>query len=85
MLVLFVLAESVYLAPPAPAADEPSSTRTVDVSFCRKYGTALTMDVFKPKHDVNGLGLVDRMQPRQPPPAPLEAAPARAIRARFLA
>ncbi len=38
------------------AADEPW-TRTRDVIYGRKYGVALTLDVFTPK-DANGLGLI---------------------------
>jgi acetyl esterase/lipase len=41
-----------------PAADEPSYTRTEDVIYGRKYGTALTMDVLRPKQDGNGLGVI---------------------------
>ena len=44
--------------PPAPAADGPAYTRTEDVIYGRKYGTALTMDVFRPKAGSNGLGLI---------------------------
>ncbi len=40
------------------AADEPSYTRREDVIYGRKYGTALTMDVFTPKKDARGVGLV---------------------------
>ena len=40
------------------AADEPSYTRTEDVVYARKSGTALTMDVFTPKKDANGLGVI---------------------------
>jgi acetyl esterase/lipase len=42
----------------AQAADEPTFTRTEDVIYGRKYGTALTMDVFRPKKDSNGAGVV---------------------------
>ena len=35
-----------------------SYTRTEDVIYGRKYGTALTMDVFTPKKNVNGAALV---------------------------
>lgn len=41
----------------APAADPAKFTRTEDVIYGRKYGTALTLDVFKPETP-NGLGLV---------------------------
>ena len=43
---------------PARGADEPAFTRTEDVIYGRKYGTALTMDVFRPRHDANGLGVI---------------------------
>ena len=33
----------------SPAAETPSFTRTEDVVYGRKDGTALTMDVFRPK------------------------------------
>lgn len=56
--ILFVLATQVYMTQTAPAADESSYTRTEDVIYGRKYGTALTLDVFKPKHHGNGLGVI---------------------------
>ena len=40
------------------AADEPSFTRKEDVIYARKYGTALTMDVFTPKKNANGAAIV---------------------------
>src|SRR5947209_14874694 len=45
-------------ASPARAAGDPAYTRTEDVIYGRKFGTALTMDVFKPKQDANGLGVI---------------------------
>lgn len=39
-------------------ADEASYTRTEDVIYRRKYGTALTLDVFAPKHNANGAAVV---------------------------
>src|SRR6266478_9347604 len=42
----------------APAADEPGFTRKEDVIYARKYGTALTMDVFTPKKNANGAAIV---------------------------
>jgi acetyl esterase/lipase len=51
--VLFVLASS-----PAFSADDPSFTRTEDVIYGRKFGTALTMDVFRPTKNPNGLGII---------------------------
>src|SRR6266581_9494354 len=41
----------------AADADAPFS-RQADVIYGRKFGTALTMDVFTPKSDVNGRGVV---------------------------
>src|SRR5262245_24161521 len=38
-------------------ADEPAWTRTRDVIYGRKFGLAMTMDVFTPKQ-ANGAGLV---------------------------
>ena len=46
------------LAPPAPAADEPAYTRKEDVIYGRKFGTALTLDVFTPKSGANGAAIV---------------------------
>lgn len=37
---------------------EPNYTRTEDVIYGRKYGMALTMDVFAPKEKKNGLGVI---------------------------
>jgi acetyl esterase/lipase len=46
--------------PPAScrAADEPPFARTEDVIYGRKFGTALTLDVFRPKRDASGLGVI---------------------------
>ena len=44
--------------PMIASAQEPTSTRTEDVIYGRKYGTALTLDVFKPKEKANGLGVI---------------------------
>src|SRR5437762_7787916 len=50
---------SIWIVSVAPAAaDEPSFTRKEDVIYGRKLGTALTMDVFTPKKDANGLGVI---------------------------
>jgi acetyl esterase/lipase len=56
--LLLLLVAHVSLAQPAPAGDEPSYTRTEDVIYGRKYGTALTLDVFQPRGDANGAGIV---------------------------
>ena len=42
---------------PAFAAD-PAFTRQEDVIYGRKFGTALTMDVFRPSTNANGAGIV---------------------------
>ena len=42
----------------ARAAEEPSYTHTEDVIYGRKYGVALTMDVFTPKKDANGAAVI---------------------------
>ena len=49
----------LFLLPlrPAPAAEQPF-TRQEDVIYARKYGTALTLDVFKPKREANGAGII---------------------------
>jgi acetyl esterase/lipase len=39
-------------------ADEPGFDRKEDVIYARKFGTALTMDVFTPKEKSNGAGIV---------------------------
>jgi acetyl esterase/lipase len=52
----------VMLSPAASvavgAADEPPYTRTEDVIYGRKYGTALTLDVFRPRREANGAAVV---------------------------
>ena len=59
-LLLAALAAGLLLVPPGRAtADEaPAYTRTEDVIYGRKYGTALTMDVFTPKKKANGAAVV---------------------------
>jgi acetyl esterase/lipase len=55
------LAALLVLAPlgvPPATADEPPYRRTEDVIYGRKHGTALTLDVFTPKENANGLGVV---------------------------
>ena len=50
-LVLPLVSETV-------AADGPSFVRNEDVIYGRKYGVALTMDVFTPKENANGAAIV---------------------------
>src|SRR5262245_16256479 len=42
----------------ATAADEAQYDRKEDVIYGRKYGTALTMDVFTPRAHPKGLGVI---------------------------
>src|SRR5438270_1165580 len=56
-LCLCLLLVSVFL-PARATAGEPSFTRKEDVIYGRKYGTALTMDVFTPKTDANGAAII---------------------------
>ncbi|MFO0824683.1 MAG: alpha/beta hydrolase [Gemmataceae bacterium] len=59
MFCRFFLAAVAAFALADPAsAQEPNFTRTEDVIYGRKYGTALTMDVFAPKEKANGRGII---------------------------
>ena len=42
----------------AAQAQTPAFTHKEDVIYGRKYGTALTMDVFTPKEKANGIGII---------------------------
>lgn len=54
-----VLGLVISLSPIGSRADDkPAYTRTEDVVYARKSGTALTMDVFRPEKDANGLGVI---------------------------
>jgi acetyl esterase/lipase len=55
---IFCLATSVILISTAGRAADPSFTRKEDVIYGRKFGTALTMDVFTPKKDAKGTGVI---------------------------
>jgi acetyl esterase/lipase len=48
----------VLLASAVPAGAEESFTRQEDVIYGRKFGTALTMDVFTPKKGANGAAVI---------------------------
>ncbi|MFO0796600.1 MAG: alpha/beta hydrolase [Gemmataceae bacterium] len=43
---------------PAAVQPDPGYTRAEDVIYGRKFGTALTMDVFTPKAKANGAGVI---------------------------
>ena len=53
ILVVLVVGVSI-----APAQEAGSFTRKEDVIYGRKFGTALTMDVFTPKENANGAGVI---------------------------
>src|SRR6185312_3280752 len=59
---LFGAAFAVPLAPQAWAqpkgSPSPNYTRKGDVIYGRKYGLAMTMDVFTPKENANGRGII---------------------------
>ena len=56
--VFVVLMAALAVAPVAVAADSPDFDRKTDVVYGRKYGMALTMDVFTPKENANGAAIV---------------------------
>ncbi|HKI37554.1 MAG TPA: alpha/beta hydrolase [Gemmataceae bacterium] len=56
LAVLLALAAFSF-SPALRAADEPGYSRK-EVIYHRKFGTALTMDVFTPKKDANGAGVI---------------------------
>ena len=58
MRSLFYTLFLLFVAEPLLSADEPNFTRKEDVVYGRKFGTALTMDVFVPKKDANGAGVI---------------------------
>ena len=55
---ILVALATITTAAPIGRADDPSFTRREDVIYGRKYGTALTMDVFTPKKEANGAAVV---------------------------
>ena len=52
------LLAAVSLTAVAAAADDVPYDRKEDVIYGRKFGTALTMDVFTPREDAKGIGVV---------------------------
>jgi acetyl esterase/lipase len=53
-----VLAAALAVSAPARAQDVAVITHKEDVIYGRKFGTALTMDVFTPKQKANGAGII---------------------------
>jgi acetyl esterase/lipase len=59
MLSRFFLAAVAAVALSAPLhAQQPNATRTEDVIYGRKFGLAMTMDVFTPNEKPNGKGII---------------------------
>jgi acetyl esterase/lipase len=58
ILVCLLLASALGAPLVARGDDGPSYSRKEDVIYGRKFGTALTMDVFTPKEKTNGAGII---------------------------
>jgi acetyl esterase/lipase len=59
MIARFLIAATALLTLSAPAiAQEANYTRIDDVIYGRKYGLAMTMDIFTPKEKANGKGVI---------------------------
>ena len=59
MLHRYLLAAVAAIVLGTPAyAQPPNATRTDDVIYGRKFGLAMTMDVFTPKEKANGKGII---------------------------
>ncbi len=56
-MILALMAAASLINRPAVAAD-PSYDRKEDVIYGRKFGMALTMDVFTPRKDAKGIGVI---------------------------
>jgi acetyl esterase/lipase len=55
---ILALIAALSLANAPRAADDPAYDRKEDVIYGRKYGTALTLDVFTPRRDARGIGVI---------------------------
>src|SRR4029079_1170552 len=58
MLSRFLFAACAALLLAGPALAQPNFTRAEDVIYGRKYGLAMTMDIFTPKENANGKGVI---------------------------
>jgi len=58
LAILCVLVEALLAPTFSRAADDVPFTRQQDVVYGRKFGTALTMDVFTPKEKANGAAAI---------------------------
>src|SRR5271157_5912097 len=56
--MMLVVSAFVPLSTPLIKSDESTFDRKKDVIYGRKYGTALTMDVFTPTRDARGIGVI---------------------------
>ena len=56
--MVFSLATGLIHISTAGLAADPSFDRQQDVIYGRKFGTALTMDVFTPKKAAKGVGVI---------------------------
>jgi acetyl esterase/lipase len=57
-LLAAVVASALLLGAVQTAPAEDPFTRTEDVIYARKFGTALTMDIFRPRQNANGAAVV---------------------------
>jgi acetyl esterase/lipase len=55
---LFILAHLLAITSGCSAGTNTPATRTEDVIYGRKFGTALTLDVFRPEPTNNGCGII---------------------------
>ncbi|MCI0642123.1 MAG: alpha/beta hydrolase [Gemmataceae bacterium] len=58
LLVLLPLSATAGEKGEKPAGEKNGFTRTKDIIYGRKFGVVLTMDVFAPTKNANGLGLI---------------------------
>ena len=58
LLLVAVLSLAAFAPAPALWADDAGDFSRKEVIYGRKFGTALTMDVFTPKKDANGAGII---------------------------
>jgi acetyl esterase/lipase len=58
VVVSLVAVDPSWCGEPKSPLDKLPATRAADVIYGRKFGTALTMDVFTPKKDANGAAIV---------------------------
>ena len=57
-MLLFIVLFAGSMPGTSRADDPPAYDRKEDVVYGRKYGTALTMDVFTPRANANGAAVI---------------------------